>query len=214
VNPDERSVLRAQKAIAAVLRPFARVDVGPRPDVPPGPVILAANHRSMADLLLASGTFARWEWPIRPLVAASYFDRPGLGTILRRLRCIPVTGTDALALAADALAAGWSVAIMPEGRIVRAEEWAETGVGRPHPGVGRLAIDTGLPVVANGAVGTEDFWPRERSLPRLRPWSRPHLVLRSEVLGVINEPHSRDAMETIWDGVRRCVERAGAERQA
>ena len=202
---EERSLLRIQARVAWFMRILTTVDVGERPPAPPGPAIHAANHRSMADLLLSTCTFSTWGWPIRPLVAVSYFERPMIGWLLRKLRCIPVEGTEALDLAAEALRDGWSIAIMPEGRIVPEEEWAETGVGRSHLGIGRLAIDTGLPVVANGASGTERLWPRGRSLPFFRPWRRVPLVLRSEVVGVVDAERPREATDEIMAAVVRCV---------
>ena len=141
---EERSLLRIQARVAWFMRILTTVDVGERPPAPPGPAIHAANHRSMADLLLSTCTFSTWGWPIRPLVAVSYFERPLIGWLLRKLRCIPVEGTEALDLAAEALRDGWSIAIMPEGRIVPEEEWAETGVGRSHLGIGRLAMTPGF----------------------------------------------------------------------
>ena len=184
---------------------MATFDIGPRPEAGPGPVIHAANHRSLADLLLSTATFGAWDWPIRPLVAGAYFEKPGIGRLLRALRCIPVHGPEALELAAEELAKGWSIAIMPEGRIVPEEEWEATGVGRAHPGIGRLALDTRLPVVANGASGTECLWRRGRSMPRVRPWRRDNLVLRSEVVGVVPDDRSRAAADRIMAAVARCV---------
>ena len=202
---EAEALLATQRQVARAMRLVTRMDVGPRPQVPPGPAIHAANHRSMADLLLSTGTFSHWGWPIRPLVAGAYFDKPGLGGLLRRLRCVPVHGTEAIDRAVEVLEQGWSVAIMPEGRVVPEEEWAPTGVGRSHPGIGRVAIDTGLPVVANGASGTEVFWPRGRSFPILRPGRRCHLVLRSEVVGPVPDDKSRDATSRIMEAVARCV---------
>ena len=207
---EEEAVLRAMHRVRLIMSLIARSDIGPPPKVQPGPAIYAANHRSLADLLLASITFYSWRRPIRPLVAAPYFDKPGLGPLLRRLRCIPVEGAGALALATAELEAGWSIAIMPEGRIVPPGEWAATGVGRAHPGVGRLALDTGLPVVASGASGTERLWPYGAAAPRIRPWRRYPLALRSEVVGVVEARSSRDATAMVMTALTRCVRRADA----
>jgi len=198
-------LLRIQHRVAMAMGVMATFDIGPRPEAGPGPVIHAANHRSLADLLLSTATFGAWDWPIRPLVAGAYFEKPGIGRLLRALRCIPVHGPAALELAAEELAKGWSIAIMPEGRIVPEEEWEATGVGRAHPGIGRLALDTRLPVVANGASGTERLWRRGRSMPRVRPWRRDNLVLRSEVVGVVPDDRSRFATDRIMAAVARCV---------
>ena len=192
----------------------ARYDVGPPGTPEVGPIIHASNHRSMADLLFAAAAFHEWGQPIRCLAAASYFEKKGIGRLLRDLRCIPVEGIDALQVAAGILEQGIPVAIMPEGRLVGPEEWAETGVGRPHPGVGRLALDTGLPVVVVGAAGTEELWPKGRGRPFIRPWNRTLLTMRTRYLGPIEAEHSRDATAIIWDGVKACVAEAEAARRA
>ena len=204
-DAEAADLLRVQHRVATAMGVMATFDIGPRPDAGPGPAIHAANHRSLADLLLSTATFSAWGWPIRPLVAGDYFDKAGIGPLLRALRCIPVHGTEALDMAAEELAKGWSIAIMPEGRVVPEDEWAETGVGRAHPGIGRLAIDTGLPVVANGAVGTERLWPRGQPFPKIRPWRRPRLVLRSEVVGPVPDGRSREATDRIMSAIARCV---------
>ncbi len=159
----------------------------------------------MADLFLAAATFSEWGWPIRPLVAGSYFDRPGIGGLLRRLRCIPVHGSEALDIATEVMAEGWSVAIMPEGRVVPESEWAATGVGPARPGIGRLALTTGRPVVAVGVNGTERFWPRGRNLPSITPWRRFPLAVRHEVLGIMEGDQPSVALEEIMAGITRCL---------
>ena len=94
---------------------------------------------------------------------------------------------------------------MPEGRIVPEAEWGPTGVSRARSGIGRLALDTGLPVVAIGASGTERFWPRGRSVPRIRPGRRFPLAVSSEVVGVISDQPARDATERIMEAITRQV---------
>ena len=205
-DPTEAAALAGvHRQVARGLGLLATLDVGVRPEVSEEPVILAANHRSMADLFLAAAVFSKWGWPIRPLVAGSYFDRPGISGLLRRLRCIPVHGSEALDIAAEVMADGWSVAVMPEGRVVPEAEWAPTGVGTARPGVGRLALATGRPVVAIGVSGTERFWPRGRNLPRISPWRRFPLRVRHEVLGVMAGDQPSVALEEIMAGITRCL---------
>ncbi|HCV35497.1 MAG TPA: hypothetical protein DF783_01105 [Acidimicrobiaceae bacterium] len=208
-DPDEQAmIMSTMRTVSRVMGVLTRANIGPPPEIGPGPAIYAANHRSLADLLLASVTFHSWERPIRPLVAAAYFQMPVIGPLLHRLGCIPVDGVEALDLATVELEAGWPVAIMPEGRVVPVEEWREDGVGRTHQGVGWLAVSTGLPLIANGASGTEAFWPRSSKTPRIRPWNRYPLALRSEVLGVIHAAEPREATELVRAALVRCVERA------
>ena len=210
-DPIEAAALsRLHRRVGRGLRILATLDTGDRPEVTDEPVIFAANHRSMADLFLATATFSNWGWPIRPLVAGSYFKKPGIGGLLRRLRCIPVHGSEALDIAAEVMAEGWSVAIMPEGRVVPESEWGATGVGTARPGIGRLALATGRPVVAVGVSGTDRFWPRGSNLPRIRPWRRFPLAVRYEVLGVMEGDQPSVTLDEIMAGITRCLNATGS----
>ena len=204
------AISRAHRRIDRLLRLLLRIDVEQLTTPTLGPTIHACNHRSLADVLLASSAFHIWGRPIRPLVAAPYFDRPGIGRLLREIQSIPVSGPEAIDLAREALESGWSIAIMPEGRVVPREEWVETGVGRAHPGIGRLALDTGLPVVVSGASGTEQFWPLGRMLPHVSPWGRFPVALRSEYLGPLIGQRARDVTDLVMTAMARCVESAEA----
>lgn len=207
-DKDRKNLQKSFRNLTLFTRKLAKVEIEDLPTEIDGPLIYACNHRSLSDLLIAGPTFFQWGQPIRALVAASYFKHPFIGPILRGLKCIPVQGLDAIDQAAEALDHGWSVAIMPEGRVVPRMEWMESGVSRGHIGVGKLAIETGFPVVASGASGSELLWPRGRYFPFMKPWNKQHVVLRCEYLGVIEEGTHRDATDLIMEGVKRCVERA------
>jgi len=205
---DKRNIQKSFRNLTSFTSAFAKVEVEDLPTEVNGPIIYAANHRSLSDLLIAGPTFFHWGQPIKAMVAASYFTHPIIGPLLRALKCIPVQGLESIDQAAEALDAGWSVAIMPEGRVVPREEWIEEGVSKGHIGIGKLATETGFPVVASGASGCELLWPRDKYLPFMKPWKRQHVVLCCEYLGVIDENTPRDATDLIMEGVRRCVERA------
>lgn len=202
------AIAQVHRRVDRLLRLLLRVDIAQLPTHPMGPTIHACNHRSLADVLLAAAAFHVWGRPIRPLVAAAYFDQPVIGKFLRDMRCLPVAGIEALELAKEALEAGWSVAIMPEGRVVPRDEWVKDGVGRAHPGLARLALDTGLPIVVSGASGTEQFWPRDRRLPSLTPWSRFPVALRSEYLGSVTGLRVRELTDFVMTAMVRCIEEA------
>ena len=101
------AISRAHRRVDRLLRLMVCIDVEQLSTPTLGPTIHACNHRSLADVLLASSTFHTWGRPIRPLVAASYFDRPGIGRLLREMRSIPVSGAEAIDLASEALESGW-----------------------------------------------------------------------------------------------------------
>ena len=210
-NEDKQNLQKSFRNLTLFTRKLARVDVEDLPAQIQGPLIFACNHRSLSDLLIAGPTFFQWGEPIRALVAASYFEHPLIGPLLRSLKCIPVQGLEAIDQAREALNNGWSIAIMPEGRVVPRAEWLERGVSKGHIGIGKLAVETGFPVVASGASGSELLWPRGKYLPFMKPWNRQHVVLRCEYLGVIEEQTPRDATDLIMEGVQRCVERAEIE---
>ena len=208
---DRQSLQKSFRNLTLFTSKLAKVEVEDVPTEITGQSIYACNHRSLSDLLVAGPTFLHWGQPIRALVAASYFEHPFIGPLLRYLKCIPVQGHEAIEQAAEALHSGWSVAIMPEGRVVPRSEWMEEGVSRGHIGVGKLASQTGFPVVSSGASGSELLWPRGKYLPFMKPWNRQKVVLRCEYLGAVDEKLPRDATDLIMEGVKRCVERAERE---
>ena len=87
----------------------------------------------------------------------------------------------------------------------------EEGISRGHIGVGKLALQTGFPVVASGASGSELLWPRGKYFPFMKPWNRQKVVLRCEYLGIVDGETPRDVTDQIMNGVKRCVERAERE---
>ena len=77
------------------------------------------------------------------------------------------TGSDEpLQAAADALAGGEMVAIMPEGTIPRGPAFFEPEL-KGRWGAARLAQMTGAPIIPVGLWGTEKVWPRSARLPNV-----------------------------------------------
>jgi putative phosphoserine phosphatase/1-acylglycerol-3-phosphate O-acyltransferase len=98
------------------------------------------------------------------------FDAPIVGPIAAAMGGIRVdrsSGSDEpLQAAADALAGGEMVALMPQGTIPRGPAFFEPKLtGRW--GAARLAQMTGAPVVPVGLWGTEKVWPRSKRLPNV-----------------------------------------------
>lgn len=142
-----------------VIRLLVRPRVRERANVPrTGPVILAANHLSLADPVLLSTVVTR---PISYVVKSEYFTGPGVlgrlsASFFLSLHQVPVdrsggTAADAaLASARALLAAGEVFGIFPEG--------TRSPDGRLHrgrTGVARVALASGAPVVPVGLVGTD-----------------------------------------------------------
>ncbi len=140
-----------------------------------GPAVLAANHVSALDgVALAAAVSERRRRVVRFLVAAEFFERWSVGWALRRFRQIPVRrgARDAGALeeAISTVRRGALAGIFPEGTVNPGRELLP---GRP--GVARIALAAGAPVIPVGIWGTQLRWPRP-GLHLRRPW-RPPLAL-------------------------------------
>src|SRR4051794_28429671 len=153
--------------VRGVLQPFFPVyfrmlRIG-REHVPQeGPGILAANHRSFLDPFVIA-TLARR--PIYFVAKKELFHNRFVGWFLNSLGAFPIdrgTGDDdAMATARAILERGDGVLIFPEGTRTR-----PGSLGSPKRGVGRLALETGAPVIPVAVIGTEDVRRGWRIRPR------------------------------------------------
>ena len=159
--------------------PYARFDIAGVENIPPsGPAILVANHRSYFDVAATSMALGRSGRTARFLGKKEVFDAPVVGQVAAAMGGIRVdrgTGSDEpLQAAADALAGGEMIVIMPEGTIPRGPAFFAKPKGRW--GAARLAQLTGAPVIPVGLWGTEKVWPRSSRLPNVLNLSDPPTV--------------------------------------
>jgi 1-acyl-sn-glycerol-3-phosphate acyltransferase len=140
----------------AVLQPFFLVyfrmqRIG-REHIPTsGPLIVASNHRSFMDPFVIGMMLRR---PTYFVAKTELFRNPLIAWLLSSLGAFPVergqADRDAMITARAILDRGDVVVIFPEGTRTR-----PGGLGAPKRGVGRLALETGAPVVPVALIGTE-----------------------------------------------------------
>src|ERR1700729_265391 len=116
-----------------------------------GPVLLAANHRSFLDPFVIGALTRR---PVYYVAKKELFAHPVVGWLLNRLGAFPIDrgsgDQQAMDTARRILERGDCVVIFPEGTRKRPGP-----LGAPRRGVGRLALQTGAPVVPVAVFGTE-----------------------------------------------------------
>jgi 1-acyl-sn-glycerol-3-phosphate acyltransferase len=178
-----------------LLRLWFRVRISGADHIPrEGAAIIAPNHKSFVDaFFVAIATRRR----VRYMAKTELFRGP-LGWLFPRLGAFPVrrgeTDAEAIETARLILQQGGLLVVFPEG--TRVEE--ADALGSPHHGAGRLALDSGAPVIPAAISGTGHLWlgpipkPRRVQLAFLDPIdpSRP---------GAVNELVDRE----LWPAVQR-----------
>ena len=142
-----------------------------------GPLIIASNHRSFLDPWVIGMMLRR---PVYYVAKTELFHHRFVGWLLSSLGAFPVVrgngDRDAMDAASKILARGDVVVIFPEGTRTR-----PGALAAPKRGVGRLALETGAPVVSMALIGTDAVrrgWrirPHKVSIRAGRPLRFPHV---------------------------------------
>jgi 1-acyl-sn-glycerol-3-phosphate acyltransferase len=161
-----------------------------------GAVIVAPNHKNFLDAFFVGLAVRRH---VRFMAKVELFRGP-MGWLFLRLGAFPVrrgeADSEAVETARSILAGGGLLVVFPEG--TRVEE--PDALGSPHHGAGRLALESGAPIVPAAITGTSHLW--RGALPKRRrvqlaflPAVPPH---RSEDRDEISELID----ERVWPAVR------------
>jgi len=176
----EQNLIRLARVLGALTAPFVRYETrGGRCAQELRVGVIAANHRSMFDVVAGLVCLHRFGHYPRLLIERRYVDSPWIGWFARAIGAIPVDrdagGRAAFDAGMDALRDGIPIIVMPEGKL----HWdpAHPGaVGPAKTGVSRLATGAGVPVVPAALTGTERVIPPRARLPRLNPFRRKTVV--------------------------------------
>jgi len=141
----------ARAFLQPALMIFFRLTRLGREHLPSGGLILAANHRSFLDPFLIGCCVRR---PIYFVAKRELFANRLQGWFLNCLGAFPVrrgeSDEESVDTALALLERGEAVVIFPEGTRIR-----HGSVDRPKRGVGRLALESGAPVVPVAVTGSE-----------------------------------------------------------
>ena len=122
-----------------------------REHVPEGGVILASNHRSFLDPFAIGACVGR---PIYFMAKREAFRNPLVGWILNCMGAFPVrrgeSDEESVQTALALLARGEALVMFPEGTRIQSGS-----LQTPKRGVGRLALQSGAPVVPIAVAGSE-----------------------------------------------------------
>jgi 1-acyl-sn-glycerol-3-phosphate acyltransferase len=187
--------------VRAVLQPFfhlyfrlSRIGLEHVPG--DGPYIVAANHRSFLDPFIIAVIARR---PLYYVAKRELFEKRWQGWLLNALGAFPVDrgagDQEMLATARAILARGDSVLIFPEGTRIR-----PGALGRPKRGVGRLALEAGVPVVPVAVIGTETI----RRGWRIRPHKVRMRVGKPLTFPQVEQP-SKELAAAVTDRIWPCV---------
>lgn len=188
--------------VRAVLQPafhlYFRLSRIGREHIPQeGPVILAANHRSFLDPFVIGTCLRR---PVYYVAKQELFRQRLTGWILGSLGAFPVArgagDAEMLTSAQAILARGDCVVIFPEGTRVRPGP-----LRAARRGVGRLALETGAPVVPVAVIGSESV----RRGWRIRPRKVRIRVGRALRFPLVEEA-SPQLAQAVTDRIWPCVE--------
>ena len=158
-----------------------------------GPAIVAPNHKSFVDIFVVGIATRRH---LRFMAKSELFKGP-LGWLFTRLGAFPVrrgeADREALETARAVLRQDGLLIVFPEG--TRVDE--RDALGSPHHGAGRLAVETGAPIVPAAILGTSHLWLGPIPKPR-----RVEITFLPAVTVTSGEDPTELIDRSVWPAVR------------
>jgi 1-acyl-sn-glycerol-3-phosphate acyltransferase len=145
------------------MRLYFRMHISGADHIPAeGAAIIAPNHKSFYDSFFIAVCTRR---PVRFMAKTELIEAP-YGPLLVRLGAFPVrrgqSDADAVETAREILRRGGLLALFPEGTRIRDPD----ELGHPKRGAGRLALETGAPLIPSAITGTERLFAGPVPKPR------------------------------------------------
>lgn len=139
-------------------------------NIPKGPFILAPNHSSHLDQLIAGyicvprkfhyiGQIDRYEGIDRILLKLLY----SIAGVIRVHRENSESKKEAIEKSIEVLKKGASLIIYPEGTRTRTGK-----IGEGRPGIAKIFLKTGVPILPIGIKGTFELMPPGRGFPKIK----------------------------------------------
>jgi 1-acyl-sn-glycerol-3-phosphate acyltransferase len=195
--------------LVPILRLYFRMHISGRDHIPvDGAAIVAPNHKSFLDSFFIALATKR---QLRFMGKSELFDG-WAGRLLVLLGAFPVrrgeSDAEALATARAILGQGGLLALFPEGTRVRDPD----ALGAPRRGAGRLALESGAPIVPAAITGTDHLWLGPIPKPkRVQVTFAPPIPVAD--MAATPEDAGRLVEETLWPEVqgefRRLLARPG-----
>jgi glycerol-3-phosphate dehydrogenase (NAD(P)+) len=168
-----------------------------------GGLLVAANHRSFLDPFVIAFSLP-WRRPMNYVAKIELFEKRWGGWLLSRLGAFPIrrgeSDEEAMKTARMVLERGGTICIFPEGTRIRTGSLAA-----PKRGVGRLALETGAPVLPVAVLGTEHVrrgWrirPRKVKIRAGRPMTFPQAEHPSPALAASVTARIWPNIELQWE---------------
>lgn len=173
-----------------------------------GPFLFVGNHSSWWDPIILAASVGR---PVNFMGKKEVFKGPFTNWFFGRGGVIPVDRSsrnpEAMAKALEALQQGRVIGVFPEGT-------RHVGkLGPARPGVAKLAMRSGAPIVPAGIL-SDRFWGPDRKVPRLTERVRLNVGKPMRIEGDPEDPAAvAKAMDQIMSAVDQLLNEAWLARQ-